>query len=198
MRRRTKHPSSFTLRQQSFSCFLKKKSSSCGLKTCGASSQWQSSCSRLLFNVLDEEHFFKDDVSYSPRCVGVFTVCVCLLGPVELTPVGDVIKVREHVLLVRVERPGLPGRGQDGGLRGKLVVEVADVVGALDGRHERGLHLLRQQPVPIHVLTEREWNIRGSVQFNCDYIIIILRALHVPPLGTLSTISHCCGRFFVH
>lgn len=32
--------------------------------------------SRLLLDVLDEEHFFKDDVSYSPRCVGVFTVFV--------------------------------------------------------------------------------------------------------------------------
>lgn len=33
------------------------------------------------------------------------------VGQVELTPVGNVIKVKEHVLLVGGQRSGFPGRG---------------------------------------------------------------------------------------
>ena len=68
----------------------------------------------------------------------------------------------EHVLLVGPQRPRLAGRGQDGRLRRELVVEVADVAVALDGGHERGLHLLGQQPVPVQVLTETS---RGRVTY---------------------------------
>lgn len=83
----------------------------------------------------------------------------------ELTPVGDVVKVKEEDLLVGGQRSGFPGRGQDRSLRGELLIEVADVVGALNGRNERWLHLLGQQPVPIHVLVDRrEQQRRGSLK----------------------------------
>lgn len=81
---------------------------------------------------------------FGSQCVFVQRVRKREKGRGGLTPVCDVVKVWEHVLLILAERPGFSGRGQDGRFWGKFVVEVADVVGVLDGRHKRRLHLLGQ------------------------------------------------------
>lgn len=73
-----------------------------------------------------------------------------------LTPVSDVVKVAKHLLLVGGQVPGLPGRRQDGCLRGELVVKVADVLTTLDGRDKWRPDLLCQEGVPVDVLLETQ------------------------------------------
>lgn len=79
----------------------------------------QSFCSLLLLNTLakEEESFKRCELQSLLRCL-VHSVCECVCmcvdgggRQVKLTPVSDVIKVREHVLLVGVQRSGFPGRG---------------------------------------------------------------------------------------
>lgn len=53
-----------------------------------------------------------------------------------LAEVGDVVEVAEAVLVLAGERAGLARRCQGGRLGGELLVEVADVLSALDGGNE--------------------------------------------------------------
>lgn len=86
------------------------------------------------------------------RCVCA-SVCVCVFARL-LTPISDVVEVSEHLLLVPAQWAWLSGRREHRCLRRELVIEVAHVAGAVDRRHERRLHFLRQEPIPVDVLQE--------------------------------------------
>lgn len=73
-----------------------------------------------------------------------------------LTPVCDVVEVKEQLLLFHSQESGFPGRREDRSLRGEFLVEVTDVLPALDGRDEWRSHPLGQQPIPVNSLGEEQ------------------------------------------
>lgn len=66
--------------------------------------------------------------------------------------VRDVVKVPEAFLVLAGEHAGLPRGGERGHFSGELLVKVADVFLAADGRDEGRRHFSLQQRLPVHVL----------------------------------------------
>lgn len=72
------------------------------------------------------------------------------LGP--LAEVRDIVKVPEALLFFPGEHARLPWRCERRHFSGKLLVKVADIFLATDGRDEGWGHFPLQQCFPVHIL----------------------------------------------